>query len=407
MKNPHNALATLVRTKAMGLGFDAIGITTPDAIGVAGDRLRTFVAKGRHADMAWMSETLERRADPRHLWPACRSIVLLGMSYAPDTDPMERLVETERGLISCYAKGKDYHDVIKGKLKQIASALASASGQAVKVFVDTAPLMEKPLAEAAGIGWQGKHTNLVSREHGSWLFLGAILSEADLAPNAPERNHCGSCQRCLDVCPTDAFPTPYQLDPRRCIAYLTIEFKGHIPAHFRRPIGNRVFGCDDCLAVCPWNKFAETAREQRFAARTETDDPPLAELLELDDVAFRKRFAGTPVKRTGRDAFLRNTLIATGNTNNRAFLPAVVAWARDEAPVVRAMAAWAASRLADPEAYAALSRQHLIQERDPAVISEWTTSERSAPVDGDMLESAAAIRHPNVNTNTKIDGQDD
>ncbi|HUS95586.1 MAG TPA: tRNA epoxyqueuosine(34) reductase QueG [Hyphomicrobiaceae bacterium] len=375
MTSSPDQLGELVRVQAGRLGFDAVGIAAPGAIGIAGQRLRAFVGEGRHAEMVWMSDTLERRADPRRLWPECRSVIMLGMSYAPSADPLtqlqERLSEPGRGLVSFYAKGKDYHDIIKGKLKQVASGLAQASGEGVKVFVDTAPLMEKPLAEAAGIGWQGKHTNLVSRTHGSWLFLGAILTAAQLAPDAPEADHCGSCSRCLDVCPTDAFPAPYQLDPRRCIAYLTIEHKGHIAEEFRRPIGNRVFGCDDCLAVCPWNKFAADAREQRFAARSETDDPPLEELLALDDAAFRKRFAGTPVKRTGRDRIVRNALIAAGNSGNPDILPLVGERAGDDSPLVRAMAAWAAHRLAGPERFAALGTAHRLRERDPAVIAEW------------------------------------
>ena len=260
---------------------------------------------------------------------------MLGMNYAPASDPLAALTNSSRGVISCYAQCTDYHDVIKSGLKRVAGGLARPSGADVKVFVDTAPLMEKPLGEAAGLGWQGKHTNLVSREYGSWLFLGAILTTAEIEPDAPEVDHCGSCQRCLDVCPTNAFPAPYQLDARRCIAYLTIEHKGHIPAEFREAIGNRVFGCDDCLAVCPWNKFAEAARETRLQALAGTDSPPLAELLALDDAAFRKRFAGTPVKRTGRDRVVRNALIAAGNSGERSLA------ARRRAPARRCVAAGA------------------------------------------------------------------
>jgi epoxyqueuosine reductase len=294
------------------------------------------------------------------------------MSYAPEGDPLAILQEQGRGAISCYAQGKDYHDILKRGLIVVARRLAEASGAEVKVFVDTAPLMEKPLAAAAGLGWQGKHTNLVSRTAGSWLFLGAILTTAALEPDAPEDDHCGSCRRCLDVCPTKAFPAPYQLDARRCIAYLTIEHKGHIPAEFRAAIGNRVFGCDDCLAVCPWNKFAEAAREMRFRARAETDDPPLAELLALDDTAFRARFAGTPVKRTGRDRVVRNALIAAGNSADARLLPQVEALLCDPSPLVRAMAVWALRRVASDDAIERLRARCLPAETDEAVRAEWT-----------------------------------
>jgi epoxyqueuosine reductase len=358
--------------EASKLGFDAIRFASPDAIVPSGERLLQFIAEGRHGDMDWLSSTADRRRDPRALWPEARSVVLLGMSYAPDEDPLDALRDRSRGIVSVYAKGKDYHDIVKGKLKQLASSLARITEADVKVFVDTAPLMEKPLAAAAGIGWQGKHTNLVSRTHGSWLFLGAILSAAEIEPDAPETDHCGSCRRCLDVCPTNAFPAPYQLDARRCIAYLTIEHKGHIPAEFRAGIGNRVFGCDDCLAVCPWNKFAEAAREARFAARAETDNPPLAELIDLDDAAFRLRFAGTPIKRTGRDRFIRNVLIAVGNSGDSSFLPKVRRLLADASPLVRAMAVWALRRLADREEMAQLRAQWFPLEGDPDVQAEWT-----------------------------------
>jgi epoxyqueuosine reductase len=296
---------------------------------------------------------------------------MLGMSYRPQDDPLAVLAEPSRGAVSCYAQSKDYHDVVKAGLKQVAAALARASGAQVKVFVDTAPLMEKPLAQAAGLGWQGKHTNLVSREHGSWLFLGAILTTAELVPDTPEPDHCGSCRRCLDVCPTAAFPTPYQLDPRRCIAYLTIEHKGHIPAELRPPIGNRVFGCDDCLAVCPWNKFAAAARDARLAAREAARSPPLAELLALDDAAFRARFAGTPVKRTGRDRVVRNALIAAGNSADPGLLPAVQRLLGDASPLVRAMAVWALRQLAGREAWDAARNRYMLGEPDAAVRAEW------------------------------------
>jgi epoxyqueuosine reductase len=305
---------------------------------------------------------------------------MLGLSYAPEEDPLAVLAERSRGAISCYAQGKDYHDVVKAGLKRVAGVLARASGAEVKVFVDTAPLMEKPLAEAAGLGWQGKHTNLVSREHGSWLFLGAILTTAEMESDAPETDHCGSCRRCLEVCPTNAFPAPYQLDARRCISYLTIEHKGHIAREFRKAMGNRVFGCDDCLAVCPWNKFAAAARETKLATREAARSPPLAELLALDDAAFRAHFAGTPVKRTGRDCVVRNALIAAANSGERTLLPAVERLLGDASPLVRAMAVWALSRLADPEAWAAARNRYIVRETDAAVRAEWgIEAPREAP----------------------------
>jgi epoxyqueuosine reductase len=365
-------LKQFVLDEASAAGFDAVRVTSPAAIDSrTGERLAHFLQDGRHGDMEWMATTAERRRHPVAMWPQTRSIIMLGMNYAPSSDPLTVLSEPRRGAISCYAQCKDYHDVVRSGLKRVASSLARASGTEVKIFVDTAPLMEKPLGEAAGLGWQGKHTNLVSREFGSWLFLGAILTAAELEPDAPEVDHCGSCSRCIDICPTKAFPAPYQLDARRCIAYLTIEHKGHIPAEFRAPIGNRVFGCDDCLAVCPWNKFAESARLTKLQALPNTDSPPLAELLALDDAAFRQRFAGTPVKRTGRDRVVRNALIAAGNSGDRSLLPAVEALLEDASPLVRAMAVWALQRLADAPARDAARRRHLGRETDLAVQAEW------------------------------------
>jgi epoxyqueuosine reductase len=296
---------------------------------------------------------------------------MVGMSYAPAGDPLAVLAQRERGAISCYAQGSDYHDVMKSGLKRVAGVLARESGAAVKVFVDTAPLMEKPLAEAAGLGWQGKHTNLVSRDFGSWLFLGAILTSAELEPDAPEADHCGTCTRCLDVCPTAAFPAPYQLDARRCIAYLTIEHKGHIPAEFREAIGNRVFGCDDCLAVCPWNKFAAAARQTRLQVLEGAASPPLTELLALDDTAFRRRFAGTPVKRTGRDRVVRNALIAAGNSGDAKLIPLIERLLDDASPLVRAMAVWALARLAKRPHWATLKTVRHAEETDAGVRAEW------------------------------------
>ncbi len=365
-------LKSKLGTAAHDAGFAILRVTTPAAIGTAGARLKHFLSEGRHGSMDWMAAHAARRADPRVLWPEARSVLILGLSYAPAENPLATLVETGRGVISAYARGRDYHDVVKKGLKNVARLLVAETGADVKVFVDTAPLMEKPLAQAAGIGWQGKHTNLVSRHvGGSWLFLGAILTTAELVPDEPEVDHCGSCRRCLDACPTDAFPVPYQLDARRCIAYLTIEHKGPIPREFRAAIGNRVFGCDDCLAVCPWNKFAEAARDQRLAAKAEAMNPPLAELLLLDHAQFLMRFAGTPIKRTGRDRFLRNVLLAAGNAGDKRLLPAVVQLLSDPAAIVRGAAVWAFARLADRDAWKAAEAQFRAAEPDAGVREEW------------------------------------
>ncbi len=371
-------IALRIELRANELGFDAFGITTPQAMRDrpidAAAELGRFIELGRHGDMDWMAREQVRRSDALALWPQARSIIMLGMSYAPSRDPLMALQDTARAAISVYACGKDYHNIVKSRLKQLAQSVAGQTGADVKVFVDTAPLMEKPLAAAAGLGWQGKHTNLVSRTHGSWLFLGAILTTAELAPIASESDHCGSCRRCLDICPTGAFPAPYELDASRCIAYLTIEHKGTIPRSFRAAIGNRVFGCDDCLAVCPWNKFARTARETRFAARLETDNPPLAELLELDDAAFRARFAGTPIKRTGRDRFVRNVVIATANSGDSGYLPAIRKRLDDTSPLVRAMAVYALHCLASREGVNAEAQQRYAGEVDADVRAEWATA---------------------------------
>lgn len=368
-------LKTRLQDHAKALGFDAVRITGPKAASEAATHLFAFLELGRHGDMDWMATHAVRRADPAQLMANVESIVMLGLSYAPDHDPLQDLEQRDRGIVSVYAKGRDYHDIIKSRLKQLARFIQAESGADVKVFVDTAPLMEKPLAAAAGIGWQGKHTNLVSRTHGSWLFLGAILTSAALARDDAEADNCGSCRRCIDICPTNAIPEPYQLDARRCIAYLTIEHKGHIPKEFRHAIGNRVFGCDDCLAVCPWNKFAERSKEARFAARAQTDNPSLAELLRLDDDAFRARFAGTPVKRTGRERFMRNVLIAAGNSGDVNLLEAIGLHLTDASPLVRAMAVWAIGRLGDKRTVMACLSVHLPDERDPAVRQEWISLE--------------------------------
>jgi epoxyqueuosine reductase len=321
--------------------------------------------------MGWMSDEGGCRSAPRSLWPDVRSIVMVGVNYGPESDPLAPVARADRGTISVYARGRDYHDVIKGRLKELAGFLAARAAADVKVFVDTAPVMEKPLAQAAGLGWQGKHTVLVSREFGNWLFLGAIFTTASLPPDPPERDHCGSCRRCLDACPTGAFPAPYQLDARRCISYLTIESKDHIPADLREGIGNRIFGCDDCLAVCPWNKFAVTGRDARLAAREDLNAPPLAELVRLDDAAFRARFAGTPIKRTGRDRFIRNVLIAIGNSRDPRLAAEALPLLADPSPLVRAMAVWALSRLLDPMQFSDLAAHHTAHETDENVLAEW------------------------------------
>ena len=358
----------LVR-EASALGFDAVGVTSVDQNWPAGARLREFLQAGRHGDMDWMAR--DARAHPRALWPEAKSAVLVGQTYTPADNSLALLAEKTSGLVSAYAARRDYHDVVKGKLKTLAQWLARETQADVKVFVDTAPLMEKPLAERAGLGWQGKHTNLVSRQHGSWLFLGAILSAAEIEADAPEQDHCGQCRACLDICPTNAFPAPYQLDARRCLAYLTIEHHGQLPREFRAALGNRVFGCDDCLAVCPWNKFAAVAHETRMQLRDELRLAPLAELAALDDAAFRARFAGTPVKRTGRDRFVRNALCAIGNSGDVALAPVAIKALDDASPLVRGMAVWALQRLLDGPAFARLKLARAEAESDPEVVEEW------------------------------------
>ncbi|WP_413818699.1 tRNA epoxyqueuosine(34) reductase QueG [Shinella sp.] len=338
-------LTDFVKAEAADKGFDLCRITGPDSIPQAPTRLADFLAAGYHGTMDWMAETEARRADPRVLWSDVRSVILFGMNYGPEHDPRDVLAMPDRAAISVYAQNRDYHDIIKGKLKEVATRFAARGGADVKVFVDTAPVMEKPLAAAAGLGWQGKHTNLVSRTHGSWLFLGSLFTTADLFRDEPERDHCGSCRACLDACPTDAFPAPYKIDARRCISYLTIEHKGPIEPEFREKIGNRIYGCDDCLAACPWNKFAASASEMKLKAREELKASAIADLLALDDPGFRVHFSGSPVKRIGRDRFVRNVLIAAGNSGDRSLIDRCVLLADDAAPVVRGMAAWALSRL--------------------------------------------------------------
>jgi len=356
---------------AEALGFDTVGVTSATEDWPAGARLDQFLSAGRHGDMAWMETHAERRRHPQALWPEAKSAVLVGQSYAPADDSLALLGERGSGLVSAYAARRDYHDVLKGKLKELAAWLARESGAEVKVFVDTAPLMEKPLAQRAGLGWQGKHTNLVSRAHGSWLLLGAILTAARIEPDAPHEDHCGTCRACLDVCPTAAFPAPYQLDARRCLAYLSIEHKGQIPHEFRAAMGNRVFGCDDCLAVCPWNKFAAAAHEARLAMREDLRLAPLAQLAALDDPAFRARFAGTPLKRTGRNRFVRNVACAIGNSSDPSLAPVLEARLEDISPLVRGMAVWALKRLLDEAAFQRLKSARAGCETDAEAAAEW------------------------------------
>jgi epoxyqueuosine reductase len=367
-------LRLFIDREAKRLGFSAVAVTRPDAIPQAKERLAAALAEGHHGTMDWLAETFERRATPHALWPETKTVVMLGMNYGPDNDPLAILSRKDRAAISVYAQHRDYHDVIKGRLKELAGKIASrAGGGDVKVFVDTAPVMEKPLAQAAGIGWQGKHTNLVSREFGSWLFLGSIFTTFELPVDEAEVDHCGSCRACLDICPTNAFPAPYRLDARRCISYLTIENKGPIPREFRAAIGNRIYGCDDCLAACPWNKFAAAASEAKLVARDDLKAPRLADLLNLDDAGFRMLFSGSPVKRIGRDRFIRNVLIAAGNSDDVSLVATCRALLSDGSPLVRGAAVWALSRLIPAEALRAAGESH-INETDESVRAEWAAA---------------------------------
>ncbi|WP_206930627.1 tRNA epoxyqueuosine(34) reductase QueG [Roseococcus thiosulfatophilus] len=337
--------AAEIRAEALRLGFDAVGFTRAHLPEEARARLDASLAAGQHGSMEWMERRVEQRAHPRALWPEAVSVISLGQNYGPGYDPLASLARPSRATISCYAQGRDYHDVVKKRLKALGQWMAQRfKGEPLKVFVDTAPVMEKPLAQQAGLGWQGKHSNLVSREWGSWLFLGEIYTTLDLPPDASERDHCGTCRACLDACPTAAFPAPYVLDARRCISYLTIEHRGPIPREFRAAMGNRIYGCDDCLAACPWNKFARGAAEIALHPRGEVA-PPLAELAALDDAGFRARFAGSPIKRIGRNRFLRNVAIAIGNSGDAALRPAAQALAHDPDPVLAEAASWALERL--------------------------------------------------------------
>ncbi|MDP8917017.1 MAG: tRNA epoxyqueuosine(34) reductase QueG [Pseudomonadota bacterium] len=335
-----------IRARAHELGFDLCRFASVAEAWPASARLAEFIEAGRQGTMQWLETTAERRAHPNAMWAEARSAVVLGLNYGPDRDPREALLDRTRGVISVYARGDDYHELIKGRLKQLGGWMASKFGGELKVFVDTAPLMEKPLAERAGLGWQGKHTNLLSRTHGSWLFLGSVLTTLQLEPDPPEGDHCGSCRACLDACPTAAFPAPYQLDARRCLSYLTIEHAGPWPEEFRAAAGNRIYGCDDCLAACPWNKFAQAGRELRLQAREALRAPSLADLAALDDAAFRALFSKSPVKRIGRDRFVRNVLYAIGNSGDRGLAPAAGRLLDDPSPVVRDAAEWALAQIA-------------------------------------------------------------
>lgn len=368
-------LRALVEREAARLGFSGVGVADPAALAPAAADLDGFLAAGHHGTMGWMADTAERRGDPRVLWPGVRSIVVLAFDYGPNENPLEAHRDPAHGEISAYARNRDYHELIKGRLKEIAGKFVAEAKRAgiagdVKVFVDTAPVMEKAIAAASGLAWTGKNTLATSRKLGSWFFLGEIFTSLDLPFDTPEEDHCGSCRRCLDVCPTDAFPAPRRLDARRCLSYLTIEHAGPIPREFRAAIGDRIYGCDDCLAVCPWNKFAVAAREAKLVARPELIRPALADLVDLDDAGFRALFAGSPVKRIGVARFLRNVLIAIGNSGLADFVPAVLARLDDAAPEVRGAAAWALGRLA-PEVFAAMATARATRETDPEVRAEW------------------------------------
>jgi epoxyqueuosine reductase len=366
--------AARIRERARVLGLEPVRFARATLPREVGDRYREALATGDHGTMDWLARDPDRRASPQALWPAARTAIVCGLNYGPDRDPLPELAAVGRGYVSIYARHRDYHDVLKGRLKELAGWIASRFSAEVKVFVDTAPILEKPLAERAGLGWQGKHTNLVSRDYGSWLFLGEILTDLELPADAPGRDRCGRCRRCLDVCPTDAFPAPYRLDARRCISYLTIEHKGPIPRALRPLMGNRIYGCDDCLAVCPWNKFAQAGRELKLRAREDLTAPPLAELARLDDAGFRRRFAGSPVKRIGRDRFVRNVLIAIGNSGEPGLAVEADSRLADPSPLVRGAAVWALARLVPAERMRHLRAGHERCESDEEVRGEWAAA---------------------------------
>jgi len=371
--DPH-AIREEIRAEALRLGFDAVGFTAAQAPPQQHEALTAYLRNGWHGDMDWLADDVATRSDPARLWPAARTLIALGMNYGPAHDPLTVLAQHDRAAISVYAQGRDYHLVVKSRLKALGEWLWHRWGHELKVFVDTAPVMERPAAARAGIGWQGKHTNLVSRTHGSWLFLGAILITLELPDDTPESDHCGTCRACLDICPTAAFPAPGRLDARRCISYLTIEHAGPIPREFRAAIGNRVYGCDDCLAVCPWNKFAQTAREAAFTPRPGLAAPRLADLAALDDAGFRRLFTGTAIKRTGRDRFVRNAAIALGNSGDAALLPVALRLLDDASPLVRGAAVWALAQLS-PTAFTAERERRLANEPDADVRAEWETEQ--------------------------------
>jgi epoxyqueuosine reductase len=368
-----------IRARALKEGFDVVRFTPAQGAPQAAEHLAEFLRDERHGAMGWMETNADRRADPKVLWPDAKTAIVLGINYAPRNGYHDRPIPADRAEISVYAQGDDYHDVMKTKLKKLGGFIAEEYAADVKVFVDTAPVMEKPLAQSAGIGWQGKHTNLVSRLYGSWLFLGSVFTTLEISPDEPEIDHCGECHRCLDACPTNAFTAPYEIDARRCISYLTIEHKDHIPVEFRVPMGNRVYGCDDCLAVCPWNKFASLSREIRLHARAELVQPKLGELARLDDANFREIFRGSPIKRIGRDRFVRNVLIAIGNSRDTALAAVTEKLLDDPSPLVRAMAVWAMNRLA-PSRAGEISAARTQQETNAAVLSEWSSVPDSSRV---------------------------
>lgn len=356
---------------ALAQGFDAARITSADFGKMPGQHFDSFLEAGRHGDMDWLEKKREWRSHPQTLWPEAKSAVVLGLNYGPETDPRALADHPDKGIISVYALGKDYHDVVKKRLKRIARWMVQEYGADVKVFVDTAPVMEKPLAAAAGIGWQGKHTNLLSRDFGSWLFLGCVLTTLDIEPDRPDTGGCGSCTACLDACPTNAFPAPYQLDARKCISYLTIETKSHIPRPMRSAIGNRIYGCDDCLAACPWNKYAQTSKELAFEPREALTAPRLADLVLLDDPSFRTLFSGSPVKRLGRNRFIRNVLIALGNEGNWEQAATVKILLQDPSPIIRVAAIWACAQLVSFADFDDLREKYYSAETDADVLAEW------------------------------------
>lgn len=370
MASPDKLKQDLI-TRAKSLGFDVCKITPATLPNEIGGKLEKAIELNRHASMTWMETTLERRKSPTAMWDEAKSAIMLGMNYGPNSNPLETLNQKSKATISVYARNRDYHDLIKGKLKTLAGWFASKTSEDVKVFVDTAPLMEKPLAQQAGLGWQGKHTNLVSRDFGSWLFLGAILTRAELQPDTEETDHCGSCQSCLDICPTNAFPAPYQLDAGRCISYLTIEHDGAIPDEFREAMGNRIYGCDDCLAICPWNKYAQETSEIKLKAREDLSAPDLKELAQLDDAEFRTKFSGSPIKRIGRNKFLRNVMIAIGNSQDNSLKSLALQNCKDESALVRGASVWALSRLEERASFTDMRSKALKNETDASVLDEW------------------------------------